>query len=188
MSQLILAVDRAFTPDRWVDAPTALSLYARGAVSNTFGSTAMVLRGGVNAVTGKQSILEIGSIIVVDTKNWMVKDFNYAPMERELLFQRDRYVCAYCGQLFRRQELTQDHVVPVCQGGQSTWTNLVTADYVCNQRKAGRTPEQAGMELIYVPYRPTRFEWLILKNRNILQDQTEFLSQRIPKSSRFWKH
>lgn len=184
MDTLILAVDKAYTPDRWIDAPTAMNLYFRGVVSDTFGETALRLRGGINAKTGKQSILEIGSILVVDTRHWLVKDFHYAPVERDLLFGRDRHLCAYCGQTFKRTELTMDHVHPVCQGGPDSWMNLVTACKDCNHFKSGRTPEQANMELLYVPYKPNRFEWLILKNRRILADQQDFLMQRVPKHSR----
>lgn len=186
MDTPILAVDRAYTPDRWIDAATALNLYSRGVVRESFGELALRLRGGINAKTGKQSILEVGSILVVDTKGWLVKDFNYAPLERELLFKRDRHVCAYCGETFKFSQLTLDHVVPVCQGGRDLWSNLVSACKRCNQAKSGRTPEQAHMELLYVPYRPNRYEWLILKGRNVLSDQMEFLKAGVPKNSRLF--
>lgn len=180
----ILAVDRAYTPDKWIDGPTALSLLARGVVQTTFGEVAMRLRGGTNAMTGRQSILEIGSIMVVDTKSHLVQDFEYAPFERNILFKRDQFICAYCGQEFKYHQLEVEHVVPQCQGGSSKFSNLVSSCSACNRRKAGRTPEQAGMPLLYLPYQPSRFEWLILKNRNILFDQNEFLRQRLPKHSR----
>lgn len=180
----ILAVDRAYTPDRWIDAQTATNLLSRGAVQASFGETAFVLRGGMNAVTGKQSILEVGSILVVDTKSHLVRDFGYAPLERELLFKRDRCVCAYCGQDFKASLLEMEHVTPECQGGPTSWENLVSSCRGCNQRKSGRTPAQAGMELLYLPYKPSRFEWLILKNRRILADQMDWLIQRVPKNSR----
>lgn len=182
----ILAVDRAYTPDRWIDAPTALNLISRGVVTTSFGETALVLRGGINAKTGEQSILEIGSILVVDTKAHLVSDFGYAPLERGLLFQRDRHMCAYCGETFKFADLEMEHVVPECQGGKTTWTNLVTSCHDCNQKKAWRTPSQASMELLYLPYKPSRFEWLIMKNRRILADQMEFLMARIPKHSRLF--
>ncbi len=184
MDVRILAVDRAYAPDRWIDASTALNLYSRGVVRESYGETALRLRGGVNARTGKQSILEVGSILVIDTKEWLVRDFDYCPLEAETLFKRDRMMCAYCGNVFRASQLTRDHVKPVCQGGKDSWTNFVSACRACNQYKAGRTPEQAGMELLYVPYRPNRYEWLILKGRNIKADQMDWLMQGVPKHSR----
>ena len=184
MEALILAVDKAYNPDRWIGAQTAMNLISRGVVQNSLGETAMTLRGGINAATGKQSIMEVGSILVIDTKEFTVRDFQYAPLERSLLFQRDRCVCAYCAQTFKPANLEAEHVTPECQGGPTTWENLVTACHWCNQLKAGRTPEQAKMPLAYLPYRPSRFEFLILKNRRILADQMDFLMQRVPENSR----
>ena len=180
----ILAVDKAYTPDRWLTSKEAFGLIARGLVQTTLGETAMTLRGGTNAHTGKQSIMELGSILVVDTKDWVVNDFNYAPLDSDLLFARDKHMCAYCGDIFKKHILTMDHVKPASSGGATSWTNLVTACGGCNQRKANRTPQKAGMELLYVPYRPNRFEWLILANRHLLADQMEFLMSRVPKHSR----
>ncbi|MDR2239247.1 MAG: HNH endonuclease [Zoogloeaceae bacterium] len=184
METNILAVDRAYTPDRWIGLPDAMRLYGRGAVQASFGNIAAVLRGGVNARTGRKSILEVRSILVVDTQDFLVRDFSYAPLERVYLFRRDRNMCAYCGEVFKFQELTVEHIAPVAQGGGNTWENWVTACRHCNQKKGCRTPEQANMPLLYVPYRPSRFEWLILANRNVLGCQMEFLMARVPRHSR----
>jgi hypothetical protein len=184
METNILAVDRAYTPDRWIGLHDAMRLYGRGVVQASFGDTAAVLRGGINARTGKQSILEVGAILVIDTKGFLVRDFRYAPLERTYLFRRDRNMCAYCGEVFKAQELTIEHITPVAQGGKNGWENLVTACRRCNQKKGCRTPEQANMPLLYVPYRPSRFEWLILANRNVLGCQMEFLMTRVSRHSR----
>jgi 5-methylcytosine-specific restriction endonuclease McrA len=77
-----------------------------------------------------------------------------------------------------------EHIVPSSKGGEDSWTNLVAACKACNNRKADRTPEAAGMKLHYVPYVPNRYEAFILSNRKILADQMEFLLQGVPKSSR----
>jgi 5-methylcytosine-specific restriction endonuclease McrA len=57
-------------------------------------------------------------------------------------------------------------VVPLCQGGSTTWQNLVGCCLSCNQAKGGRTPEQAGMVLKRLPKGPKahlfeRFEELL---------------------------
>jgi hypothetical protein len=62
--------------------------------------------------------------------------------------------------------------------------NVVTACRSCNERKSDRTPEGAGMELVYLPYVPNRAEYLILTNRRILADQMEFLRQHVASHSR----
>ena len=61
---------------------------------------------------------------------------------------------------------------------------MVTACVACNLRKGNRTPQQAHMPLLAVPYRPSWVEHLILSNRNILADQMEFLVGHLPKKRR----
>jgi 5-methylcytosine-specific restriction endonuclease McrA len=68
------------------------------------------------------------------------------------VFNRDRNTCQYCGKEGR--QLTLDHVIPRYRGGEHTWGNVVSACVPCNRRKAGRTPEQAGMRLIRYPTPP----------------------------------
>ena len=40
------------------------------------------------------------------------------------------------------------------------------------------------MRLLYVPYTPSRHEHFILRNRNILADQMEYLLMGVPRTSR----
>lgn len=68
------------------------------------------------------------------------------------VLRRDGNVCAYCGD----EGSTVDHIVPVSQGGESEWYNTITACQPCNARKGARTPEDAGMVLLYEPLVPTR--------------------------------
>ena len=70
------------------------------------------------------------------------------------IFTRDSYCCQYCKHKFRTEELTFDHVVPIAKGGRKTWENIVTACWRCNNRKSGRTPEEANMRLIKKPVKP----------------------------------
>lgn len=60
---------------------------------------------------------------------------------------RDGRRCAYCG----GPGDTVDHVVPRSRGGSGHWDNLVCACRVCNNRKADRTPLEAGMRLRWAP-------------------------------------
>lgn len=84
-------------------------------------------------------------------------------LERRVL-RRDQFLCQYEG--CHRKATTVDHVVPLCQGGSTTWQNLVGCCLPCNQAKGGRTPEQAGMILKRLPKGPRahlfeRFEELL---------------------------
>jgi hypothetical protein len=106
------------------------------------------------------------------------------PLNNRELFHRDRHICAYCGSELTSARLTRDHIMPVSQGGQNCWMNVVTACRSCNQRKGGRTPEQASMMLLFAPYVPNKAEYLILSNRNILADQMDFLAHHLPAQSR----
>ena len=91
-------------------------------------------------------------------------------LSRREVFLRDNYTCLYCGRETR--QLTLDHVIPRYRGGAHTWENVVSACMSCNHRKAGRTPNEAGMLLpgeILPPkpnpyavfaHGPIREEWL----------------------------
>jgi 5-methylcytosine-specific restriction endonuclease McrA len=75
-------------------------------------------------------------------------DTGYAP--RDLILKRDRNTCAYCG----GRAATIDHVLPRSRGGGDTWINQVAACAPCNGGKADRTPEEAGMRLLWEPCMP----------------------------------
>lgn len=68
---------------------------------------------------------------------------------RRSILHRDRNRCGYCGDLAN----TIDHIFPRSRGGLDTWDNLISACFACNQRKRNRTPEEAGMPLLW----PTRW-------------------------------
>ena len=72
-------------------------------------------------------------------------------VSRKSIMLRDRYTCQYCNRSLAPKLLTLDHVVPRSRGGAGTWENLVASCYVCNNRKADRTPVEAGMPLIRKP-------------------------------------
>ncbi len=99
------------------------------------------------------------------------------------LFGRDAYLCMYCSQRFASRELSRDHIRPFSQGGADLWTNVVAACRRCNNQKASRTPEQAKMQLIAVPFTPTYAEYIFLKGRRVLADQMQYLLAHFPRSS-----
>lgn len=74
---------------------------------------------------------------------------------RGRLLARDKHTCAYCG----AKAGTVDHVFPESRGGGKTWLNTVAACKPCNNVKANRTPDEAGMRLRFEPYEPTG--WLV---------------------------
>jgi hypothetical protein len=181
----ILALDSGGSPRRWVGLEEAVGYYYKHQVAWDLGDNAFTLHGGISRMTGLRSELTVRSIIAVKGDAGKKAVFSRVPaFSREMLFARDRLLCAYCGVIYRASELTSEHVHPQSKGGKTSWTNLVTACKPCNMRKGNRTPEQAKMPLLYVPYTPNLHEAFILKNRRILADQMEFLMAGVPAHSR----
>jgi len=183
----ILALDIAGTPVRWIDFETAAGYYATNKVRWELGEQRTILHGGMNRGSGRQSTLELATIIAVEGPRLKLRySEDRVPLSRAMLFARDRLVCAYCGGNFPGSQLEMEHVRPRSLGGSSVWQNLVSACRHCNQRKGNRTPEAAHMPLLYVPYVPNRHEAFILANRRILSDQMSFLLAGVPKHSRLF--
>ncbi len=67
---------------------------------------------------------------------------------------RDNCRCQYCGAKLPMDKLTYDHVLPRKRGGETVWTNIATACKTCNGMKGSRTPEEAGMALKQIPFKP----------------------------------
>ena len=175
MNHAILKLDAGGLPVSWVNWKTAVTLYARDRIVWEAGKSRFRINGGINAASGHRSGFEIGSIIAVADKS---KRFEKGvPMlTNRTLFLRDKNICLYCGHEFTYSKLTRDHVFPTSRGGANIWENCVTACRGCNQRKENRTPEEAHMKLLAVPFTPNLAEYLILSNRRILADQMDFLT------------
>lgn len=182
---LILTLDVHGQPYRWVSWQHAITYYARDQVAWAAGEHEFTFLGGTRNRDGQRSRLTTNSIIAIKGKALSSRALHQVPpLSNRELFHRDRQICAYCGDHLPVQRLTRDHIVPVSRGGRDIWMNVTTACRYCNQRKAGRTPEQAGMELLFAPYVPNKAEYLILCNRNILADQMDFLARHVPSQSR----
>jgi 5-methylcytosine-specific restriction endonuclease McrA len=67
--------------------------------------------------------------------------------QRRAVWERDQGRCRYCRAWLPFHACTADHVIPRCQNGQATMSNLVCCCRDCNNRKGDRTPEDAGMTL-----------------------------------------
>jgi hypothetical protein len=182
---LILTLDMYGLPHRWVGWQHAVFYYAKNLVAWAAGEVSFTFLGGLSRTTGERSQVVTNSIIAIKGKALPQRTFSQTPpLNNRELFNRDWHVCGYCGFEFSGARLTRDHIIPLSQGGRDTWMNVVTACRPCNQRKSGRTPEQAYMELLYAPYVPNKAEYLILCNRNILADQMDFLARHVPAQSR----
>ena len=185
---LILQLNAGGEPVGWINYEKSAYFYAKDRVLWSMGQHEVTLRGGINATTGQRSTLVMDTIVAVKCKHSPRKFRSGVPaLTNKTLFIRDHNICGYCGDSFSKHDLTRDHVTPKSKGGEDSWTNLVTACKPCNHKKAARTPSEAGMPLIYVPYVPNYNEHLILQNRRILFDQMEYLKKGISADSRIHK-
>jgi 5-methylcytosine-specific restriction endonuclease McrA len=180
----VLRTDASGMPLEWIGYQEAAKLYHLGQVAYACGAPLYTLRGGVNAKTGARSLLEINSIVATYSRPAQRIGQNYVPpLSNPALFRRDDHFCLYCGQRFPHGDLSRDHITPLSQGGQDAWNNVVSACKRCNNHKAGRTPEQAGIQLLAIPFTPTHAEYVYLQGRRVLSDQMEFLKAHFPRRS-----
>jgi len=186
LNQNILRADASGMPLEWISYQEAAKLYYLGHVLYTCGMPLYLLHGGINIRTGRQSTLEINSIVatnsVLSARRKVGKSYA-PPLCNHTLFKRDNRICLYCGERFPDRDLSRDHVTPISMDGIDHWTNVVTACKRCNNHKAGRTPEQAGMQLLAVPFVPTHAEYIFLQGRRVLTDQMGFLRAHFPRKS-----
>jgi len=108
-------------------------------------TTGLVLR-SVSMCYDIPSIIRLLMVVKV-THVWKMQ------LSKQNVIKRDRGVCQYCGST--EGSMTVDHVIPRTLGGNDGWDNLVCACAACNNKKGGRTPHQAGMQLLNTPRKPT---------------------------------
>ena len=186
LTQQVLRTDVAGMPLEWIGFQDAVRIHHLGQVAYTCGVLLYRIHGGYNAITGLRSTIEVNSIIATygDHHGLMKARAQYVPpLSNQALFARDARMCMYCGERFLSRELSRDHITPLSRGGGDSWNNVVTACKRCNNHKAGRTPEQAGLTLLAVPFVPTHAEYVYLQGRRVLADQMEFLLAHFPRTS-----
>ena len=86
---------------------------------------------------------------------------------RQNLYHRDNYTCQYCHQSHPAHQLTYDHVVPRSRGGETNWTNVVTACIRCNLKKGNKFLHQINFNLLREPREPS---WLPVLSPAVMMD------------------
>lgn len=138
----VLVLNQNYEPLNVARVRRAVVLMLRG--------KAEMLENGTGEIHMASGTLPLPSVIRLV---YLVKrPYQEKKLSRYEIFQRDRYRCQYCG--VETRNLTLDHIVPRHRGGQHAWENVVSACHRCNSRKAGRTPQEAGMNLIAKPCVP----------------------------------
>lgn len=184
---LILRLDAAGQPVKWIDWQEAANIYSRDCVAWTAGDNTFRLHGGHSRISGQQTILTVNSIIAVKgeyRRNHGKKSI--PPLNNRELFRRDHHTCLYCGKQMKHLLLTRDHVKPISKGGRDVWSNVVAACRRCNAHKGNSLLDNISMKLLAVPYVPNVAEYLVLRNRRILGDQMAFLKMQFSQHGKEW--
>lgn len=138
MKKPVLVLNASYEPIRIVAARRALTLLCKGAAMVEMPTDIEVYPG-----------ITLPSVIKLRTYRHI--PVRMQVVSRKNIYLRDGHKCCYCGEEFKGDSLTLDHVIPKSRGGKNDWSNLVTCCRKDNHRKADRTPEEAGMKLLRKP-------------------------------------
>jgi 5-methylcytosine-specific restriction endonuclease McrA len=78
---------------------------------------------------------------------------NVARFSRRNLYLRDNFTCQYCNIQYPAEDLTIDHVIPRCKGGDTSWENCTTACFKCNTHKSDKL-----IKPLKTPVHPTWYQ------------------------------
>lgn len=79
----------------------------------------------------------------------MEEDYFSDPEKRPIIFERDKWLCQYCGDRVSQENVTLDHFIPQSKGGKHNKENLRTCCLVCNGIKSGKTYKEAAPFLLH---------------------------------------
>lgn len=65
-----------------------------------------------------------------------------APVDPDLIYERDHGVCGICGEPVERSEMEMDHIIPLARGGTHEPSNCQPAHQFCNRSKKNKLPEE----------------------------------------------
>lgn len=75
-------------------------------------------------------------------------DYFTDPLRRKEVFERDRWLCQYCGERLNPDTATLDHFIPQSRGGDHRKENLRSACLMCNSIKSGKSYDEAAPLLL----------------------------------------
>lgn len=168
LDRAVLVLNASFEPISIVSAQRAivLTFLDRADVIKTSGDVAHAQR--------PQDAMEIPSVIRLRTYV-KVPHTRRVPVTRRNVLARDGHVCSYCDAI----ATTIDHIVPRAHGGEHRWKNVASACKSCNGTKRDRTPEEAHMPLLIVPYEPQgNGALVVLHGKDVDPLWAEFLTPR----------
>ena len=114
----VLQLDIQGTPQAWISLEHAACHVAAGSVAWVEGDGPLrTLRGGFNVATGRQSRIDVYPIVALHGAA-RLNLFDVVPaLTKARLLRRDRFTCAYCGEVFAERDMQCEHIVPASRGG-----------------------------------------------------------------------
>ncbi|MBF6327924.1 HNH endonuclease [Nocardia transvalensis] len=173
------AADAALTPDNWIHTAVLVLNASYEVLTEIDADRAVVLliTDAAETVAVREPHFPIRSKHLEIALPETIRLRRYVYLEHRVLvhdesratlagvLRRDDHRCGYCAGWAR----TVDHIRPRSRGGPNTWSNLIAACGPCNTRKADRTPEEAGMRLLWEPKAP---DDMAERQRRIWKDLT----------------
>lgn len=146
------------------------------AVSMFFMNKVTVLEQYEEEIRSPSIKIKIPSVVVLKSnKN---KKINSIRFSRNNIWLRDEGKCQYCLDNVSFTNFTVDHVVPKCNGGKTTWENIVVCCYKCNQKKGEKTLKESGFKLNKIPKKPNSLPFITqingFYNENMLHPSWKF--------------
>jgi 5-methylcytosine-specific restriction endonuclease McrA len=80
--------------------------------------------------------------------SYIEEDYFSDPSKKGEIFERDKWICQYCGEKVTPENATLDHFIPQSKGGRHNKDNLKTCCLICNGIKAGKTYEETAPFLL----------------------------------------
>lgn len=110
----------------------------------------------------------------------LICGYTKVPMKRPrvgsaAIAARDNMTCGYSGRKLTRATFSLDHIQPRSRGGKDDWSNLISCDKAINMAKADRTPEEAGLKLLFKPTTPPSMPVIIQPEAAAHQSWLPFL-------------
>jgi len=164
----VLLLNSTYEPIKILNWKRAITLYFKGKVE--------ILSDYQATIRSENLIMNLPSVIKLH--NYVrIRYLNKVKFTKENIFIRDGFRCAYCNNVFPKNMLTLDHVIPSSKGGHRNWENIVTACMPCNINKGNRTPEQAKMTLHIKPKKPQILPYItdIINYKHIPEDWQQYL-------------
>jgi len=158
----VLVLNNQYQPyDVWPWKKAIQKLYKDRDIEPVYSVTGQILKHDILLRDGKGNHYDLPAVVVL--RNIVGNKNDIAPYSKSNVYARDLGICQYCGIHVKPHSRTIDHIIPRAQWNDSkykfkcdSFENTVLCCLKCNQKKADKTPKQAGMKLLKEPKKITQ--------------------------------